>query len=38
MGIRKAFAIVGMVALSWLFVLGTVYVVAQVWTLFINAL
>jgi|GEM_PF-4185704 hypothetical protein len=38
MGIRKAFTILGMVALSWLFVLGTVYLVAKVWALFINAL
>jgi len=38
MGIRKVFVILGMVAVSWLLVLGTIYVIARAWGLVVNRL
>jgi hypothetical protein len=38
MGIRKALTVLGMVGLSWFLVVGSVYVAAKIWAMFLAAL
>jgi hypothetical protein len=38
MGIGKALAVLGMVALSWFLVVGTVYAIAKIWAMLLGAL